>query len=1551
VRYQPGLVPVPGYRLESFLGEGSYGEVWKAVGPGGVKCALKFISQESSAGLKEFRSINLVKHIHHPNLVPITAVWLRDADGTVMGEGSAEDSYNFRSTGPKELVIAMGLGQKTLAHRLDETRRAGGIPPRELIGYMRDAARGIDFLNEPAHDLGGADPTSVIHCDIKPANLLVVGRGVQVCDYGVAKSLVPDARKTFAAGTPAYAPPELINGEPCVQTDQYSLAITYYELRTGTLPFDEARALSAHLMGELDFGRLPAAEREIVTRATSKRPAGRFESCEEMIELLAEAARPEFEIGRSSVIAMPGHREKSDSGPLSGGYTPVPQPGSQVVRPPTPRPGSHPEVRLTPAAEPIRLSTAPPPVRQSGTPKYAGTVGFDDVLPPSDARETPDAPRETAPYRPPAAPPKQPWDDEERSPSKLPALAALAVGGLALLAVVGGGVYYVATAKPTDSASAATTLTTKSSSGETPVTTPIIPAVTPPTKTNPVIPPPPPPPDEHPQPPPPPPPPDTRTAEALTAIRARKLGDAVKLLKEVAAAPDKDAAAWATALLAACEKLKAAAAAPVTDGAALVALADSYRGLADTLPDADRDAIQAAFKATLAGKVASAVPGLTAETDWAKVGEVCAAAEKSPWVDGCRWECARELGETKGSSPPATPAGADAALTDYFGYLALRAKPPADAADRAAKLAGEASAKLPSASPLRQDRLTELLLGALRPLRVEAKGGLSPAYKPEDTDKARRWAAAADAAAVKGGSPRVGAVRLDRVLVEGAAEKPDTTAVARLAADAATTAAVKQASQREQAQYWSALAHANVTPTAAYSNLLTLASDRRNDLGPTAVYDAVIKPLLKPDRFKGLKASAPGATETADLLRKAALELASDKADWAGMPGFPADGPQAAAGRLFGEAYRLGEQSADLAWRGLCVAGTPDPDFAALDADLKRAKAADPADPAVLTLAGVVEARRPRRDTPRPDLKAQIAAAGAAHSSYLKAIARCEEARKAEPTRDRELLGRAYKLAADNAIFLANFETLEPAKQKAHVEQAAEWAGALLNLNPGQYDALDTMGCAWEDRAWIAGLKRTPAEAESDYAEADRKFQTASNLPGAKALSLAHRGRNLVKWARAGYYATPSDPHPERLREAEGYLKRALKQAGKADGPAVVAECHYWLGECAALRIWALGPGERDKVSAEYAEAVRQFAATLVAAAGGGDAFDWADAATASAFFAHRDQGRRLVGWTKYADAEKVADAIDALAATAKPAPSPAWQATMRVEALRLRERCAESGTGTDWFDRLDKAIEPGLGECLTQDLGAQLELRALKAELRNSPLTYPAARNLKAAADIAKEAAAAACNAKLTPAHYRATALGTHGFVSYVAGVGGDNDKKTTWGAAAESLREALQFAPSHERAWKWRFALADILAVGAMEAANGNGDALKARSLRVVRDGCDAIDLIRGAAGLAGYSAALADADDRAFAERVRTEKADYYKGLLENLITPALKNVEGGSVEALLAAVLSAELDWVADAQKAAALDAARAKLREATAAKPDPLATRVLDRLDGLRPPKP
>jgi serine/threonine protein kinase len=290
--YTEGDEPVPGFRLTQLLGWGRFGEVWKASGPGGITVAVKIIPLSSRHGLKEFRAIRLVKEIRHPNIVPIMAFWLKDRQGNFIDDSLADDAESLHALAC-ELIIVMGLGEKSLHDRLVECAQSGrcGIPLEELLSYMLDAARAIDYLNRRAH-LIETGPAGIQHCDIKPHNILIVGGVAQVCDLGVAR-VMEDTRGSAVTGSAAYIAPEFLrSGKPSQATDQYSLAVTYVELRTGLLPFQARSAAAAylvHLNGELDLSGLSAPEQSVIERATAADSSERYPTCAVFVKALQEA--------------------------------------------------------------------------------------------------------------------------------------------------------------------------------------------------------------------------------------------------------------------------------------------------------------------------------------------------------------------------------------------------------------------------------------------------------------------------------------------------------------------------------------------------------------------------------------------------------------------------------------------------------------------------------------------------------------------------------------------------------------------------------------------------------------------------------------------------------------------------------------------------------------------------------------------------------------------------------------------------------------------------------------------------------------------------------------------------------------------------------------------------------------------------------------------------------------------------------------------------------------------------------------------------------------
>jgi len=337
--FKRGFEFAPGYRLDSFLGKGQFGQVWKSTAPGGTYQAVKFIDLAGGQWEKEYEGIQRVKQIGHPNLMPILAIWLLGNDGKALAESVEEnkpqpvpvdvtqdilDTAQFaaeaqeadwmaKHSGRLEarwMAVSMRLGGNNLLQRLAECQEQGhaGIPPKELLRLIEESAKGLDYLNFSPDLNSGTD--SLQHCDVKPANIVLVGDSAVVCDFGLARIMAQDqATMSSVAGTPAFLPPEAINGKTSRNSDQYSLAVTYYQLRTGKLPLtgrSTGEIIIEHLHGKLTFDDVPDEERAVLRRATHFKPEERFESNSAMVEALREAFR-----GPPQTVSLPSVAQPS----------------------------------------------------------------------------------------------------------------------------------------------------------------------------------------------------------------------------------------------------------------------------------------------------------------------------------------------------------------------------------------------------------------------------------------------------------------------------------------------------------------------------------------------------------------------------------------------------------------------------------------------------------------------------------------------------------------------------------------------------------------------------------------------------------------------------------------------------------------------------------------------------------------------------------------------------------------------------------------------------------------------------------------------------------------------------------------------------------------------------------------------------------------------------------------------------------------------------------------------------------------------------------------
>jgi serine/threonine-protein kinase len=149
-----------------------------------------------------------------------------------------------------------------------------------------------------AHGLG------IVHCDVKPANILVCETfsegGAILTDFGIARAVtdVPGRRPAHVEASLPYVSPEVLHGHaPSAASDEYALACTTVELLMGAPPFlahTSMALVDAHLNSPIPkYSRrvewVPRAFDSILAKAMAKSPDLRYQSCSEFISLVTHA--------------------------------------------------------------------------------------------------------------------------------------------------------------------------------------------------------------------------------------------------------------------------------------------------------------------------------------------------------------------------------------------------------------------------------------------------------------------------------------------------------------------------------------------------------------------------------------------------------------------------------------------------------------------------------------------------------------------------------------------------------------------------------------------------------------------------------------------------------------------------------------------------------------------------------------------------------------------------------------------------------------------------------------------------------------------------------------------------------------------------------------------------------------------------------------------------------------------------------------------------------------------------------------------------------------
>ena len=172
---------------------------------------------EDTAWVERFqREAQLLARVSDPGIVQIFDI------------GHAEEGPYYVA----ELVDGESLAERLLDGPL-ETEEA-----RELAEQLCDA-------------LGSAHAQGVVHCDVKPANVLLARDGtLKVGDFGVARLAggTSQALASTVAGTPRYMSPEQARGRPTsAATDVYSAGVVLYEMLSGEPPFMHGSAVELGL--------------------------------------------------------------------------------------------------------------------------------------------------------------------------------------------------------------------------------------------------------------------------------------------------------------------------------------------------------------------------------------------------------------------------------------------------------------------------------------------------------------------------------------------------------------------------------------------------------------------------------------------------------------------------------------------------------------------------------------------------------------------------------------------------------------------------------------------------------------------------------------------------------------------------------------------------------------------------------------------------------------------------------------------------------------------------------------------------------------------------------------------------------------------------------------------------------------------------------------------------------------------------------------------------------------------------------------------------------
>ncbi len=160
-------------------------------------------------------------------------------------------------------------------------------------------SEGIPLIIQACAGLGYAHRAGIVHCDVKPQNMLVTrDKRLKITDFGIARalsSISSEYRSEFVWGSPQYFSPEQALGDPpSPASDVYSLGVVMYEMLTGQLPFN---ANSIEELTRLHQTQTPVEPKtlvpeippelnQIILKVLAKEPSARYRTADQLGHVL-----------------------------------------------------------------------------------------------------------------------------------------------------------------------------------------------------------------------------------------------------------------------------------------------------------------------------------------------------------------------------------------------------------------------------------------------------------------------------------------------------------------------------------------------------------------------------------------------------------------------------------------------------------------------------------------------------------------------------------------------------------------------------------------------------------------------------------------------------------------------------------------------------------------------------------------------------------------------------------------------------------------------------------------------------------------------------------------------------------------------------------------------------------------------------------------------------------------------------------------------------------------------------------------------------------------